>query len=86
MRNLTITKQIKVNLTPSQWGLYYTQMSCLPAVDALNMVFETHFNLGQSRNQVRAAVENTMVLYFASAAADSEPFRVLNELLDACFD
>lgn len=81
MRNLTVTKRIKVNFTAEQWDLYTHERDCTNAVRDLNFTLERYFNEGLPKSEVYDKVYEAMKRNSAYGACDSEPIYFLDRVL-----
>ena len=87
MDNVWISKQVKIDMTCFDWELHWKEnyQGCTDCADALNMAFESHFNAGKTRQQLVVIMSNVMVEWSKYGANDTEPRRVLYNLLNECF-
>lgn len=87
MDNVWISKQVKINMTCFDWELHWKDnyQGCTDCADALNMAFETHFNSGKTKSQMLHTMNSIMKEWATYGAYDTEPHRVLYDLLDECF-
>lgn len=85
MRNLTVTKQIKVNFTAEQWDLYTYDRDCTNAANDLNLALELAFNEGLTKSEVYDRVCKVMKSNAEYGAADSEPLYLLEKALDELY-
>jgi hypothetical protein len=85
MRNLTVTKQIKVNFTAEQWDLFTHEKDCTNAANDLNLALELAFNEGLTKSEVFDRVYKVMKANAEYGAADSEPIYLLEKALNELF-
>lgn len=85
IKGLTITKHITLNLTACQWELY-EKPGCSAAASVLNCAVETAVNTGlDDRYAIWERVFPAFKTYEDFGALDTEPRRVLKDILDAVF-
>lgn len=84
MKNVTITKRIKVELTAVQWQLYSSQetVELETAVREINGAIEAALNSGLSRDEASDKVYGVLRRYRDLGALDSEPLHVLGKIFD----
>jgi uncharacterized Fe-S radical SAM superfamily protein PflX len=85
MRNLTVTKQIKVNFTAEQWDLYTHDRDCNNAANDLNLALELAFNEGLTKSEVYDRVCKVMRANASYGACDSEPLYFLEKALNELY-
>ena len=85
MRNLTVTKQIKVNFTAEQWDLYTHAKDCTNVANDLNLALELAFNEGLTKSEVYDRVCKVMKVNSEYGAGDSEPLYLLEKTLDELY-
>ena len=85
MRNLTVTKQIKVNFTAEQWDLYTHAKDCTVAASELNRALESSFNRGATRTEVYNDVYEVMKRNSSYGAGDSEPIYFVEDVLNELY-
>lgn len=85
MKNLTVTKQIKVKFTAEQWELYAHTKDCTNAANDLNLALELAFNEGLTKSEIYDRVYKTMKANSEYGACDSEPLYLLEKTLDNLF-
>ncbi len=85
MRGLTVTKQIRLDLSADQWELYASSYDCSLAAHDLNTAIELAVNAGLSKSAVYDQVMPVFRNYSNLGAMDSEPMYHLEAILDAIF-
>ena len=85
MRNLTVTKQIKVSFSPEQWELYTYETDCSNAARELNRALELSFNEGADRREVYKKVSEAMERNAQYGTCDSEPIYFLESVLEELY-
>lgn len=86
MLGLAKTTKYRAEFSADQWELYTSSMDCREVADKLNRMLTELLN----GNIPRHEVEKNMLVYmdrFAEyGAADSEPMRLLERVLEEAFD
>jgi hypothetical protein len=90
MRNVTIKKTIKCDLTADQWELYthcedLQPTACALVAEKLNRSVEFFLN-NYPKDEARKHMTKLMEQYSEVGAADSEPFGILADLLELFYD
>jgi hypothetical protein len=87
MQSINVRRSVTVDpqLTAQQWDLYCETMDCSEVVAQLNNTLRRCVNDGMSREEVERAMLCVMQQYHKYGACDSEPYGVLQEVLDGIF-
>jgi hypothetical protein len=81
--NKRVTAEAK--LTPDDWDLYTSMPEIERVAENLNKRFNECVNGNMSRDETRRKMEQEMFLFKAWGASDTEPFYVLEKLLDEVY-
>ncbi len=76
---------VDVRLTPDDWDLYTSEPEVERVAEYLNERFNEFVNAGWDRTLVRKSMDKHMRLYSAWGANDTEPHRVLEQLLEEVY-
>lgn len=82
---LVVRKNVQLNYDADDWDLYTSVDSVELAASALNATFEEAVNKGGTRDEVENIMGKRMNEFRHFGANDSEPYRVLDNLLDKVF-
>ncbi len=86
MKNLTITRKVKCELTADQWQLFTGMSGAAAAAKALNAVVEKACNAeGATYKSAWEAIDKVQVKYADFGAGDSEPNWVVEHILAQVF-
>ena len=85
MKGLTITKNIRCDFTPEQWGLFTFSKDCTDAAKVLNNTIETSYNEGLSYNETYDRTFRIMKTYREYGAFDSEPLYFMEQVLNEIY-
>jgi len=85
MEKFKLRQNVQVNYNADDWDLYTETPNVELAALALNRCFEESVNKGLSRSEVESAMGRKMTEYRHFGASDSEPYYVLDRLLDKTF-
>lgn len=86
--NVSIRKQISVDLSASDWKLQTNDFSRLiieKVANLLNRRLVLSFNTGKSKNEVQIAMKSLMNDFALYGATSKNTTKVLDELLDSLF-
>lgn len=83
MRNVTVARQIKVELSREQWELYSDTPHIIVA--ELNMLVTDAINESDSYSQAILAVEHILSEYSQYGAADTEPHSIAVRIITKFF-
>lgn len=81
---VSVTREVKVNLTPDEWQLYTTTMDCAAAAERLNRAMEAAVRTkdrGAARKEFMSALRKEEKF----GALDSEPIHVTEYVLDKIY-
>lgn len=70
-----------LELSADDWQLYTASMPCEKVAEKLNNTFVACVNLGLDKHQTRSKMQHAMNMFRSYGASDSEPRRVLDELI-----
>lgn len=85
MEKILIRKNVQLNYDAEDWDLYTETPNVDLAALGLNRTFEEAVNRGGSRGEVESAMHRRMMEFKHFGASDSEPYYVLDNLLDKVF-
>lgn len=85
MEKFKLRHNVQVNYSADDWDLYTSVDSVELAALALNRCFEESVNGGLARGEVERAMHRKMMEFRHFGASDSEPYYVLDRLLDKTF-
>jgi hypothetical protein len=84
MKNVTVTRTFKVELTANQWALY-DMIGRDAAARALNRMAEEALNTCTTTGEAAQVIAAAQDKYSNFGAADSEGYDVMDELLAVAF-
>jgi hypothetical protein len=84
MKNVTVTRTFKVELTANQWALY-DMIGRDAAARALNRMAEEALNTCTTKGEAAQVIAAAQDKYSNFGAADSEGYDVMDELLAVAF-
>lgn len=85
MEKILIRKNVQVNYNADDWDLYTETPNVELAALALNRCFEESVNKGLTRSEVESAMGRKMTEFRHFGCSDSEPYHVLDRLLNKTF-
>jgi hypothetical protein len=86
--NVSIRKQISVDLSANQWDLYthsYSRTVIEKVANILNRRLVLAFNSGKRKEEVQSEMLALMDDFSVYGASDTEPRAVLNKLLNSLY-
>lgn len=86
MFGLTKDVKYKVDFSAAQWDLYTSSMDCGEVAGKLNRMLTELLNAGIPREEVEKNMFVYMDRFDEYGAADSEPQRLLERVLDEVFN
>lgn len=85
MQKFKLRQNVQVDYNADDWDLYTSTPNVELAALALNRCFEESVNKGLSRTEVERAMDRKMTEFRHFGCSDSEPYHVLERLLNKTF-
>lgn len=83
---MNLRKRVDLRLTPDDWDLYTDMPEVERVAEALNARFNEFVNAGSVRQETERVMHQEMHLYRSWGSNDSEPYYVLERLLDEVYN